>query len=118
MCRFVNEAIRHLIGRHGIGNFPPPSRSRISTSTSVFLSAFRSGNAARARRVMLDHMLSAEAVIVPRSNRRADQPALSSRCGSTEWQRRLHCALEEMKMIGHGKQLLSAATKPAIAGKR
>jgi hypothetical protein len=36
-----------------------------------------------------------------------------------KWQRRLHCALEEMKMIGHGKRLLSAAaTKPAIAGKR
>jgi hypothetical protein len=32
-----------------------------------------------------------------------------------KWQRRLHCALEEMKMIGHSKRLLQQLRSLAIA---
>lgn len=38
------------------------------------MAAIRSGNAARARRVMLDHVLSAEAVVVPAEDRRIYLP--------------------------------------------
>ena len=77
VCRFVNEAIRHLIGRHGEQKFSAAFTVENIDFHKRLLSAFRSGNAARARRVMLDHMLRAEAVVVPRSNRRTDQPVFT-----------------------------------------
>lgn len=77
VCRFVNEAIRHLISGLGAQEFASSFTCENIEFHKRLMSAFRSGNAARARRVMLDHVLRAEAVVVPPADRRADQPVFS-----------------------------------------
>ena len=73
VARFVNEAIRHLIGQLGTEQIPSSFTCDNIEFHKRLMTAFRSGNAARARRVMLDHVLSAEAVVVPPEDRRIDQ---------------------------------------------
>jgi GntR family transcriptional regulator, transcriptional repressor for pyruvate dehydrogenase complex len=78
VCRFVNEAIRRAIGTVG-----DSERSRAFTCVNLdfhkrLLVAFRSGNAARARRVMLEHVLSAESHLVRRRGTRAAQSAFAT----------------------------------------
>ncbi|OKO81082.1 FCD domain-containing protein [Bradyrhizobium sp. AS23.2] len=77
VCRFVNEAIRHLIGKLGVQEFSAAFTVENIDFHKRLLSAFRSGNAARARRVMLEHVLSAEAIVVPPADRRTDQPVFT-----------------------------------------
>jgi len=77
VCRFVNEAIRHLIGRSGVQEFSARFTCENIDFHKRLMSALRSGNAARARRVMLDHVLAAEAVVVPVADRGIDQPVFS-----------------------------------------
>ncbi|UGA45027.1 FCD domain-containing protein [Bradyrhizobium quebecense] len=74
VARFVNEAIRHLIGKLGVQEFASSFTCENIEFHKRLMAAFRSGNAARARRVMLDHVLSAEAVVVPAEDRRMDLP--------------------------------------------
>ncbi|MGL1255174.1 FCD domain-containing protein, partial [Vibrio parahaemolyticus] len=53
VARFVNEAIRHLIGKLGVQEFASSFTCKNIEFHKRLMAAFRSGNAARARRVML-----------------------------------------------------------------
>jgi GntR family transcriptional regulator, transcriptional repressor for pyruvate dehydrogenase complex len=77
VCRFVNEAIRRMIGTVGDNE-----RSRAFSCENIefhkrLLVAFRSGNAAHAREVMLAHVLSAEGHLVRSSDAQAKEPVLT-----------------------------------------
>lgn len=74
VCRFVNEAIRNLIGRLGAQEFSAAFTAENIDFHKRLLTAFRTGNAARARRVMHEHVLSAEAYVVPAASRGRNEP--------------------------------------------
>lgn len=70
VCRFVNEAIRSAIGRMDAGHVVHNEKSAVFTAENIdfhrqLLVAFKSGDAIEARRVMLEHVLSAECLVVP-----------------------------------------------------
>jgi hypothetical protein len=69
----VNEAIHHLIGRHGEQEFS--AAFTIENITSQTPSA-RSAEQCQ-RGAMLDHMISAETVVAPPADRRTDQPVFT-----------------------------------------
>jgi GntR family transcriptional repressor for pyruvate dehydrogenase complex len=79
VCRFVNEAIRSAIGRMDEQHAVHHEKSAVFTAENIdfhkqLLVAFRSGDATEARRVMLEHVLSAECFVVPPDHAGANLP--------------------------------------------
>ncbi len=73
VCRFVNQAIRSVISASPFDARSEAFRCENADFHKRLLVAFRSGNASHARRVMLEHVLSAEAFVVNSDDSRVDQ---------------------------------------------